>query len=557
LEAEVSNPGSVETGLRVRRLERRNRWMWLLNIALICFLSVTVAILYRLQDKTHLASWLQAPGGEVTLIGGLCGLTILFCLYMFHKQIELTKVRQDLLGIRIREEAVRSRLTGISHLLDASSPLLESLEQNVSLDLVSLNVKTCMEADHASLYLLEAGSDDLVCRSVTGANANECRNKTESKGQGVVGTVVNTGEAMQLDGSQISSQENDPEHQAYESLIVVPIAVEEEILGVIQVARTEPCDLFVPSDARALTAFGTHVGRALKRLEQLGTVDQPQDEPQEIELKPVKASSDQGQLFELLEGEAERPLSRISRCAEILMQGSEPLSPERRTDLGRDLLEQMGDLKGLVENVAELMRLQVTNGSAEHEALDLNEIVREALLAVEPEATRRGIRIEPDLDPSMPDLTLEAGAISQAVDSLIMAGAALCDSGNTMWISTERESSSVELSVMCSGSEVGPELRERLFQPPDPGAAKLTEQIERLQLPLHLASRTATRHGGQLWAEEVSGNGLRLRLRLPAATGSPTQAEEVSRPWTPSAEPSPASDEPRIIDLDPEGRMAS
>jgi K+-sensing histidine kinase KdpD len=515
MEAAVSFSGSVETGLRVKHLERRNHWMWALNIVLLFLLSLTVAFLYLLKSSGELPNWLPAPGGEIVLVVGLCGLTLLFCLYMLYKQIELSKVRKELLDLRLREESVRSRLAGITSLFDASSQLTELLELTPVLETVTLKVRSCMEADHASIHLLDPETGWLSCPVACGLEAEAALASREPRETGLVGFVMKTGEPVFLSGEQITSEGYGKGERGLVSVLAVPISTAEEILGVLKLGRAEPCEHFVASDAQALTTFAGHVAKTIRGIEEVSSLDNKAGRMHQANLQLVRTGVDRERLLGLMQSESTRPISRVARCAEILTSGSKPLSPERRIDLGRILTEQTVDLTRLVDDVCELLRLQAPGEDRERARVDLNELAQDSLRKLESEAVRKGIHVELDLDPDLPATDPAEEGIARVVESLIMAGVTICDSGNTLWITTNRDIDSIEFSVMCSGAMVDPEICDKLFELPDPRTASGTQRVERLRIPLHLSRRVVERHGGRIQAEDAAGKAIRLRLHLP------------------------------------------
>ena len=87
------------------------------------------------------------------LVTGMCGLVLIFMLYMLLKQRQTLTMRDDMIRGRMREEILRSRLSEITSLFDMSTSVNMQLTMESILDIITRRVLTCLEADQSSILL--------------------------------------------------------------------------------------------------------------------------------------------------------------------------------------------------------------------------------------------------------------------------------------------------------------------------------------------------------------------------------------------------------------------
>ncbi len=111
----MAEPQIKHTEYELQRLERRDIWSWGLAAVLMVALGVAVVTLYlwgkdRLQVSSIWGNVKTASETAGIMAISLCGLIIIFCLYLFLKQGEIRRLRGLLFETRIKEESKRVRM---------------------------------------------------------------------------------------------------------------------------------------------------------------------------------------------------------------------------------------------------------------------------------------------------------------------------------------------------------------------------------------------------------------------------------------------------------------
>ena len=173
-----------------------------------------------------------------------------------------------------------------------------------------------------------------------------------------------------------------------------------------------------------------------------------------------------------------------------------------------------------------LLRLADANAiTATSEHLNLEEIVREALVEVAGEAEQRGVRIDARLETSwaLGDATLLAQMASNLVQNAIRHNS---PPGFARVSTThDHRRASVVFRVENSGARYSPEAAAQLVEPFVRGAGRVTQAGRERRgygLGLALVSRIVEVHGGTLSILARDGGGLVVEVTLPGGNQRPS-----------------------------------
>lgn len=150
-------------------------------------------------------------------------------------------------------------------------------------------------------------------------------------------------------------------------------------------------------------------------------------------------------------------------------------------------------------------------------------LLREVVELVEAQAARRGVALAIEIDPAMPPVPMDAGAMHQALVNLVTNAidAAPERTGRVVLRAHHQPAQeSAEISVTDNGPGVPPELRDRLFEP-----FVSTKGQRGTGLGLAVTRKIAEEHGGAVGVQSEPGRGATFAIVLPL--GAP--AEELGR----------------------------
>jgi two-component system sensor histidine kinase MprB len=228
------------------------------------------------------------------------------------------------------------------------------------------------------------------------------------------------------------------------------------------------------------------------------------------------AAQRQRQLVQDASHELRTPLTSLRTNIEVLASGNE-LPPGERTQLIRDVIDQLGEMTELIGELTELAR-------GEEQATQLEDV---RLDHVTEDAIRRAARnhpevpIEADLEPT--SVVGTPASLERAITNLLDNAAKWSPSGSAV----EVRLSHGELTVRDHGPGIAaddvPHVFERFYR------ATSARSMPGSGLGLAIVQQVAEAHRGTIAAEPAEGGGTVMRLCLPVVNGSSGSGEQAPR----------------------------
>jgi signal transduction histidine kinase len=181
-------------------------------------------------------------------------------------------------------------------------------------------------------------------------------------------------------------------------------------------------------------------------------------------------------------------------------------------------------VRAILEDVAEdglrggdiIRRLRELFGKApsEQHPLDVNEVVRGVLPLVRSDAIARGISLEFDLAPGLPQVIGDRIQLQQVVLNLIVNGfdamEDVASGRRTLAMATSLGGArEVQITVCDCGVGLDPEDQSRIFDP------FFTTKPGGMGMGLSITRSIVESHGGRLWAQPNADRGVTFLFTLP------------------------------------------
>jgi signal transduction histidine kinase len=217
--------------------------------------------------------------------------------------------------------------------------------------------------------------------------------------------------------------------------------------------------------------------------------------------------------------ELRTPVAVICSAGENLADG---VVEDRDTvrQYGRVVRDEGRRLAEMVEQVLDFAGTYSGRRSYRFEDLDVPSLVEESLGALGQAAREAGVEIEVRVEPGLPPLRADRGALRRALVNLLQN--AVKFGGDGRWVGLRAESGvagrrQVRITVEDRGLGIPPTEQKRLFEPFFRGEEALSRQIRGSGLGLSLVKRIVEAHGGAVEVSTSPGRGSAFTLVLPAA----------------------------------------
>ncbi len=215
--------------------------------------------------------------------------------------------------------------------------------------------------------------------------------------------------------------------------------------------------------------------------------------------------------------ELRTPLSNVRGYLEALLDGLIEPKPE----IIASLHEEAMLLNRLVDDLQELALAEAGQLKLVLQQIHIEEVVEKAVYPMKPQASEKGLRVEVDLPPSLPDVYVDAGRMVQVLRNLLTNAITNTQPGGEIRLSAKASDSQVEISVQDTGIGIAPEhlpyVFERFYRV-DKSRARLTGGAG---LGLSIVKQLVEAQGGQVGIESVVGEGTRVVFTLPVAPRRP------------------------------------
>ncbi len=188
------------------------------------------------------------------------------------------------------------------------------------------------------------------------------------------------------------------------------------------------------------------------------------------------------------------------------------------------MAEQAGRMNRLIDDLLSLSRIELTEHQAPTDNVALDDLLRFTAASFEPRITTRGIRLELDLAPDLPDVPGDEDQLGQVLQNLLDNAVKYGREGGTVRLAAARvppggrwpARPGVTVSVADDGAGIPrqhlPRLTERFYRV-DTGRSRA---VGGTGLGLAIVKHILNRHRGQLAIDSKEGEGATFTIWLPA-----------------------------------------
>jgi len=316
------------------------------------------------------------------------------------------------------------------------------------------------------------------------------------------------------------------------SLVIAPLMFEDEVFGVLAVARKEP-QSFHSADCEFLKQLAGHVALAAQQIQLRDSLQQAYDDLKHTQQAVVAQERLRaiGQMASGIAHDINNAISPVAIYTQALIESEADARPEMR-DYLELVLRVTRDIAATVGRMRDFYR---SDADDVPEPLDLNTIVPQVI-----ELTRarwsdmpqqRGvvIAVSSDLEADLPLVMGHAAELREALTNLVFNAVDAMPEGGTITIRTQTRpagttgAKQVRLEVADTGAGMTEATRLRCLDP------FFTTKGERgTGLGLAMVQGTAQRHKAQLDIDSAPGSGTRVRLDFAAASPKQQRAKPAA-----------------------------
>jgi PAS domain S-box-containing protein len=240
------------------------------------------------------------------------------------------------------------------------------------------------------------------------------------------------------------------------------------------------------------------------------------DELTEINRKLRELDDLKNEFLGRISHELRTPLSVIMAYTGTLLEDrDQTIDPQTRAEFLRIIDDHSNKLLGLINDLLDLSRVEVSRTMLHKSEGSLNDIVKISLRIAEPVAAQHRVELVAELDAAIPIMSFDPLRIRQACVNLLGNAVKFSRDGGVVTISSRGGDGEAVISVTDHGTGIGkdeiPKLFEK-FSQLDGGASR---EKDGLGIGLRLVKHYVELHGGRIWVESEAGKGSTFSFSIP------------------------------------------
>lgn len=175
-------------------------------------------------------------------------------------------------------ENLETQVQELLKLLEAAKQLNSNLEMEEVFQNILLQMVTMIGAEAGTLWVLEPDGEEIKVVAAYGESADKIVNVRLKKDEGIAGKVIMSGEPVLIrdvrEHPDWTNRVDAASGFVTKSMITVPLAVKDNVLGSLQLLNKKHCDFFNERDVSLAVALASQSAMALHNSQMYGELQQ-------------------------------------------------------------------------------------------------------------------------------------------------------------------------------------------------------------------------------------------------------------------------------------------
>jgi signal transduction histidine kinase len=357
------------------------------------------------------------------------------------------------------------------------------------------------------IYDYDEATEELRPRATFGYSqdiADALRRNPIKKGEGVAGKAVATRQPVQVpdiaaEGAYDARLRDLITGSGFRALLAVPLIREEQVMGALAIARTQPGE-FRRQVVDLMTTFASQSALAMQNARLF----------HQLEI----ASHHKSQFLANMSHELRTPLNAILGYTELIVDQIYGEVPEKIKEVLDQVQKSGRHLLGLINDVLDLSKIEAGQLTLELSSYAFSDVVQGVVSAVGSLAAEKQLRLTADVAPDLPVGQGDQRRITQVLLNLVGNAIKFTDEGEVAMRVSTRDGTFLA-AVADTGPGIRPEDQGKIFEEFQQSDTAVTKSKSGTGLGLAIAKRIVELHGGCIWVESVLDKGSTFFVSLP------------------------------------------
>ena len=443
-------------------------------------------------------------------------------LHQATKEVNVARLREmirEAHGSTAAAPQTQASLGRLQFLARLPALLNASLEPERVISAALENARRMLEAEAATIFLLEQHAETLTFWVLQGEDGEKLRNRSIPAHKGIVGWSMDSRQPVLARDAQSDprffNEVDREEGFRTRNLICVPMASRaQRPLGAIQVLNARAPHEFCQEDVEFLEQFAALLVPAIENARLHAALKEQNLKLQTLERRKSEVISVIGHEFKT-------PLNVIQTAAELLAEGSLPTPEQER--MSRSLRGGVQRLSRLVSEIRNISLVQSEKLKLDLKRLDSVELVDQAVRQFRETAAQRRLDLTSRVAPNAQQVRGDAALLGIALANLVSNAIRFTPDGGKITISAAQRAGLVHFEVEDTGigiaaSEI-PLIFEKFYEVGSSlSHSSGTHEFKSggLGLGLATAREIVRAHGGDIHVQSEPGKGSVFSFALAA-----------------------------------------
>jgi len=251
------------------------------------------------------------------------------------------------------------------------------------------------------------------------------------------------------------------------------------------------------------------------------------------------ASRHKSEFLASMSHELRTPLNAVIGFSEVLLDRLFGELNEKQADYITDIHTSGRHLLSLINDILDLSKIEAGRMELQVSTVALSDVIESSVALMRERATRNGISLRLDVDPSAGAVEADERKLKQVLFNLLTNAVKFTDRGGHVEVTAHGEADEVVVSVRDDGTGIALADQARIFEEFEQAGGSNSQ--EGTGLGLALSRRIVELHGGRLWVESAPEKGSTFTFNLPRAQAIRSAGTEEASDSTPEATAVPAA----------------
>ena len=307
------------------------------------------------------------------------------------------------------------------------------------------------------------------------------------------------------------------------SQISIPLLIGGTAIGLLNLVRSRPEDVFSEDHRRMFSSIGCQIGDALGRVRLREKLEQKVEQRTcELQAEIVgwrKADSAKDEFLAKVSHELRTPLTPIHGALTIIKSGKVTHLPEQLEAMVDLASRNCTRLMSIVNDLLDFSRISSGRFSLDRTTIDIEPILEQVVQnkRIAPNPPNIELNVEPGAKGVMVDA--DPIRIQQVVDNLLSNAMKFTEADGHIEVNVERHNGSLRVSVVDHGPGIPNYFQARVFEAFAQADSSAAQRQGGVGLGLSICKSIVEAHGGSIGFTSKEGEGTTFYFELPAATG--------------------------------------